>query len=218
MRLFGTPGSPYVRKVRIVLEEKRISHEYIVERASAPGSRVPQFNPLGKIPVLVLDDGRAIYDSPVIVEYLDALADGPRLIPDALDERIEVRRWEALADGVADATVAVSHEYRELKEKQRAREMYGLSERQFQRLLEQRAVYGHGHFAVVERAVRGGQDHAQIFRQRPEVVAPGGRQQHRGQIVSVQRVVVSQYALGAQEAEVKLDIMANDGHVADELL
>ena len=120
MRLFGTPGSPYVRKVRIVLEEKRISHEYIVERASAPGSRVPQFNPLGKIPVLVLDDGRAIYDSPVIVEYLDALADGPRLIPDALDERIEVRRWEALADGVADATVAVSHEYREPKEKQRA--------------------------------------------------------------------------------------------------
>lgn len=120
MRLFGTPGSPYVRKVRIVLEEKRIPHEYIIERASAPGSRVPQFNPLGKIPVLVLDDGRAIYDSPVIVEYLDALGAGPRLIPDALDERIEVKRWEALGDGIAEATVAVNHEYREPKEKQRA--------------------------------------------------------------------------------------------------
>ena len=120
MKLFGTPGSPFARKVRIVLEEKRIPHEYIVERGSAPGSRVPQFNPLGKVPTLVLDDGRALYDSPVIVEYLDALADGPRLIPDALDERIEVKRWEALGDGIAEATVAVNHEYREPKEKQRA--------------------------------------------------------------------------------------------------
>src|SRR5882672_434031 len=110
MKLLGTPGSPFARKVRIVLEEKRIPHEYIIERPSAPGSRVPQFNPLGKIPVLALDDGRAIYDSAVIVEYLDAVAAGPRLIPDPLDERIEVRRWEALADGVADATVAINHE------------------------------------------------------------------------------------------------------------
>ena len=80
MRLFGTPGSPFARKVRIVLEEKRIPHEYIIERGAAPGSRVPQFNPLGKVPVLALDDGRAIYDSPVIVEYLDAVGTGPRLI------------------------------------------------------------------------------------------------------------------------------------------
>jgi glutathione S-transferase len=120
MRLFGTPGSPFVRKVRIVLEEKRIPHEYIIEGGSAAGSRVPQFNPLGKIPVLVLDDGRAIYDSPVIVEYLDALRDEPKLIPDALDERIEVKRWEALGDGIAEATVAVNHEYREPAGKQRA--------------------------------------------------------------------------------------------------
>jgi glutathione S-transferase len=120
MKLFGTPGSPFVRKVRIVLEEKRIPCEFIVERGSAPGSRVPQFNPLGKIPTLVLDDGRAIYDSPVIVEYLDAQGAGPRLIPDVLDDRIEVKRWEALGDGVAEATVAINHEYREPEEKQRA--------------------------------------------------------------------------------------------------
>mgnify|MGYP001585233155 CR=1 FL=1 len=120
MRLFGTPGSPFARKVRIVLEEKRIPHEYIIERGSAPGSRVPQFNPLGQIPVLVLDDGRSIYDSPVIVEYLDALGAGPRLIPDALDERIEVKRWEALGDGIAEATVEINHEYRELADKRRA--------------------------------------------------------------------------------------------------
>ena len=80
MRLFGSPASPFVRKVRIVLEEKSIPHEYVIERPSAPGSRVPQFNPLGKIPVLILDNGRAIYDSPVIVEYLDGVSGEPKLI------------------------------------------------------------------------------------------------------------------------------------------
>ena len=118
MRLFGTPGSPFARKVRVFLEEKRIPHEYIIERGSAPGSRVPQFNPLGKVPTLVLDDGRGLYDSPVIVEYLDSLGTGPRLIPEPPDERIEVKRWEALGDGIAEATVAINHDLREPKDKQ----------------------------------------------------------------------------------------------------
>jgi glutathione S-transferase len=120
MKLFGTPTSPFSRKVRIVLAEKGMPHEYVIERPSAPGSRVPQFNPLGKVPTLLLDDGRAIYDSSVIVEYLDALGAGPKLIPEAFDQRIEVRRWEALGDGIAEATVLVNHEYREPAEKQRA--------------------------------------------------------------------------------------------------
>ena len=120
MKLFGSPGSPFARKVRIVLEEKAIPHEYIAGRPSAPDSPIPQFNPLGKVPTLVLDDGRVIYDSAVIVEYLDALKGNPRLIPDGLDQRIEVRRWEALGDGIAEATVNINHEYREPKEKQRA--------------------------------------------------------------------------------------------------
>jgi glutathione S-transferase len=120
MRLFGTPGSPFSRKVRIVLEERGIPYEYIIERPSVPGSRVPQFNPLGKIPTLVFDDGRALYDSPVIVEYLDMQGNGPRLIPERFEERIEVKRWEALGDGIAEATVLINHEYREPKEKQRA--------------------------------------------------------------------------------------------------
>ena len=118
MRLFGTPGSPFARKVRIVLEERRIPHEYIVERGSAPGSRVPQFNPLGKVPTLALDGGRGLYDSPVIVEYLDSLGTGARLIPEPFNERIEVRRWEALGDGIAEATVAINHDLREPKDKQ----------------------------------------------------------------------------------------------------
>lgn len=124
MKLFGTPGSPYVRKVRIVLAEKQIPHDYIVARASTPDSPVPAFNPLAKIPTLLRDDGRALYDSPVIVEYLDAFGSGPKLIPEDFESRIEVKRWEALGDGIAEATVNINHEYREPKEKQRSAEWF----------------------------------------------------------------------------------------------
>ena len=113
MKLLGTPGSPYARKVSIVLAEKRIPYEYVIDRPSSPETQVPQFNPLGKIPVLVCDDGRAVYDSIVIVEYLEGLVAEPRLIPAAFSDRIEVKRWEALGDGIADATVAISHDLRE---------------------------------------------------------------------------------------------------------
>jgi glutathione S-transferase len=124
MKLFGSPGSPFARKVRIVLAEKNIPHEYVVARGSAPGSPVPQFNPLGKVPTLVLDDGRGLYDSPVIVEYLDSLGSGPRLIPGAPAERFEVLRWQALGDGIAEATVNLNHDLREPKEKQHAPEWH----------------------------------------------------------------------------------------------
>ena len=112
MKLFGSLGSPYARKVRILLAEKNIAHEFVIARGSAPDSPVPPYNPLGKIPTLVRDDGRGLYDSPVIIEYLDAFGTGPKLIPEDFDSRIEVRRWEALGDGIADATVNISHEYR----------------------------------------------------------------------------------------------------------
>src|SRR5688500_394397 len=110
MKLLGVDRSPYVRKVRIVLEEKGIPYEYVQARASVPDSPVPAYNPLAKIPVLVTDSGKGIYDSPVIVEYLDALQREPKLIPDELEARIDVKRWEALGDGIADATVLVSHD------------------------------------------------------------------------------------------------------------
>jgi glutathione S-transferase len=111
MKLLGHDGSPYVRKVRIVLEEKRIPYEYVHARPSLPGSPVPEHNPLSKIPVLVTEKGKAVYDSPVIVEYLDALVAEPRLIPSELEPRMDVKRWEALGDGITDATVLVSHDY-----------------------------------------------------------------------------------------------------------
>jgi len=146
MKLFGTPGSPFARKVRIVLEEKRIPHEYVVARGSAPGSPVPQFNPLGKVPTLVRDDGRALYDSPVIVEYLDGMGSGQKLIPEAPEERLEVRRWEALADGIAEATVLVNHDLREPKEKQHGPEWHE----------RQRAKISRG-LATLEKDLGGGE-------------------------------------------------------------
>lgn len=111
MKVLGHDGSPFVRKVRIVLEEKRIPYEYIHARPSVPDSPVPEMNPLAKIPVLVTGQGKAIYDSPVIVEYLDALVPQPKLIPTELEARVDVKRWEALGDGITDATVLVSHDY-----------------------------------------------------------------------------------------------------------
>ena len=124
MKLFGSPGSPFARKVRIVLAERGIPCEYIVQRPSAPDSPIPQWNPLGQVPTLIRDDGKGLYDSVVIIEYLDGLGTAPRLIPEPFDQRIEVKRWQALGDGVAEATVHINHEYREPKEKQRSAEWF----------------------------------------------------------------------------------------------
>lgn len=108
MKLLGSATSPYARKARLVLLEKGIAHEFVLSPPRDPGSEVPRQNPLGRIPVLVLDDGTPVFDSPVICEYADALGDAPVLIPrgDPL-ARMRVRRWEALADGILDSAVAV---------------------------------------------------------------------------------------------------------------
>ena len=111
MKLLGSLGSPYARKVRIVLLEKRLPFEFQRIDLLDPKSELSLSNPLGKIPALIRDNGKALYDSSVIAEYLDGLAPSPRLIPDGLEDRAEVKRWEAVADGVMDATVAISHDY-----------------------------------------------------------------------------------------------------------
>jgi len=105
MKLIGSYASPFVRKSRIVFAEKRIEYEFVVDNPNDRGSRVSDFNPLGKVPVLVTDDGAAIYDSSVIVEYLDAISPVGRLIPEPGRQRIQVKRWEALADGLMEAAV-----------------------------------------------------------------------------------------------------------------
>ncbi|MDR2875852.1 MAG: glutathione S-transferase N-terminal domain-containing protein [Methylobacillus sp.] len=119
MKLFITQASPYARKVRVVLAEKHIECDLVtVASLAAPDSPVPEYNPLGKIPTLVLDDGTSYYDSAVIVDYLDNKVPVSRLIPQDNINRALVRRWEALADGVCDATVAVVMEKRRPPEKQ----------------------------------------------------------------------------------------------------
>lgn len=110
MKILGSPGSPFVRKVRVIAAEKGIEVQYVVDRPSAAGTRVPQFNPLGKIPVLVLDNGESIYDSVVIGEYLEGLKPEPRLVPQEFAGRIAVKRFEALGDGLAEVAVTISHD------------------------------------------------------------------------------------------------------------
>ena len=110
MKLLSAPASPFARKVRIVLAEKRIECDIATVDVQPQENEVNAHNPLGKIPTLVLDDGTAIYDSRVIVEFLDNMTANSRLIPQDKRERIAVRRWEALADGVLDAGLLVRYE------------------------------------------------------------------------------------------------------------
>lgn len=111
MKLIGSNTSPYVRKARLVLLEKNIAHDYLVDPPSDPRSEVYRVNPLGRIPALILDDDECIFDSVVICEYADTLNDTPILIPrnDAL-ARMRVKRWEALADGIMDSAIVVRNE------------------------------------------------------------------------------------------------------------
>ena len=106
MKLVGSRSSPYVRKVRVILAEKKLPFEFLEENAWSADTTVPRYNPLNKVPALVMDDGEAIYDSAVIAEYLDALSGGG-LIPAGAGERARVRRDEALGDGIADAGITV---------------------------------------------------------------------------------------------------------------
>ena len=105
MKLIGAVTSPYVRKVRIVMAEKKLDYQFVPEDVWSPATTIGQSNPLGKVPCLVLDGGEALFDSRVIVEYMDTLSPVSKLIPPAGRERAEVKTWEALADGVLDALI-----------------------------------------------------------------------------------------------------------------
>jgi glutathione S-transferase len=118
MKLIGTPTSPYTRKVRVVLAEKRIDYDFVVDPPYEAATGVPAYNPLGKVPVLVLDDATTIFDSRVIVEYLDNASPVAKLLPEDTRQRIQTRRWEALADGCTDATAAIVIEKRRPQELQ----------------------------------------------------------------------------------------------------
>lgn len=112
MKLLYSLTSPYARKVRVAAIEKRIEVDMQAVVLADPECPVIHHNPLGKIPVLILDDGESLFDSRVIVEYLDNRTPLAKLIPQENSAKIWVRRWEALADGVCDAAVAAMQESR----------------------------------------------------------------------------------------------------------
>jgi len=105
MKLIGSAASPYVRKVRVVMAEKRLDYQFVIEDVWSADTTISSANPLGKVPCLIMDGSEAMFDSRVIVEYLDTLSPVGKLIPQQSRERAEVKTWEALADGVMDAGV-----------------------------------------------------------------------------------------------------------------
>ena len=107
MKLIGSTTSPYVRKVRIVMAEKKLDYQFLLDNVWSADTTIAASNPLGKVPCLVMEGGEAVFDSRVIVEYLDTLSPVGKLIPSTGRERAEVKTWEALADGLLDAAILV---------------------------------------------------------------------------------------------------------------
>ncbi len=105
MKLIGSASSPYVRKVRVVMAEKKLEYDFVLENVWSVETLIGESNPLGKVPCLVMEGSEALQDSRVIVEYLDTLSPVGKLIPSVGRERAEVKTWEALADGLLDASL-----------------------------------------------------------------------------------------------------------------
>lgn len=109
MTLHWSPRSPYVRKVMIAAHEMGLQDQIQTVRTVAGGTtllpELMKLNPVGKIPTLVLEDGTAVYDSPVIIEYLDTLHSGPKLYPATWPERLVALRRHALGQGILDTAL-----------------------------------------------------------------------------------------------------------------
>jgi glutathione S-transferase len=111
MKLLHSNTSPYARKVRVVAAEKKLELELVTSDPWVSNPELEKANPLGKVPALLTDDGGSLFDSRVIVEYLDGLSPVHRLIPDSTRDRIAVKRWEAIADGLEDAAIIARLEF-----------------------------------------------------------------------------------------------------------
>ena len=120
MKLIGSSTSPFARKVRIVLAEKKLDCQIENINVWAPDSPILDYNPLGKVPCLIMDDGGVLFDSRVIVEYLDSITPVCRLLPPPGRERIEVKCWEALGDGIVEAAVNIRIENTQRSTEQRS--------------------------------------------------------------------------------------------------
>jgi glutathione S-transferase len=120
MKLIGSTTSPYVRKVRVVMTEKKLDYQFVLEDVWSDETTIGDSNPLRKVPCLVMEDGGAVFDSRVIVEYLDTMSPVGRLIPASGRERAEVKCWEALADGLSDAAILLRLENSQRAEGERS--------------------------------------------------------------------------------------------------
>lgn len=158
MKLIIARPSPYARKARIALIEKGIEFETIIENPWLPETNVPSANPLGKVPALILGDGRVVHDSKVIVEYLETLGIPPALIPTPPELRVAHKQIEAVADGVCDAVVLIALERSrpaamqsaDWIERQRRKIMAGTAE--LSRLLGEREWFTDAGFGLAEVA------------------------------------------------------------------
>jgi glutathione S-transferase len=160
MKLIGSLASPYVRKARIVLAEKKIDYQMVLEDVWAPDTTIYTINPVGKVPCLVMEDGEAIFDSRVICEYADTLSPVGKLIPQSGRERVEVRCWEALADGVLDAAVLIRIENTQRAEGQRSETWIARQRRKIEEGLDAMSEglaakpwCAHNHFSLADVAL-----------------------------------------------------------------
>jgi glutathione S-transferase len=131
VKLYLSAASSFARKVRVVLLEKRVAHEVETINLWEPND-LGSVNPLGKVPALRLDDGRVLVSSPLICDYVDARYPEPRFIPQELDARTEVRRWEALADGCMEAVSATLYEMRFHDEAKRSADWLARQKKKFE--------------------------------------------------------------------------------------
>jgi len=111
LKLYASPASSFARKIRVMLIEKNVAHEVIMMNLWEPND-YQTINPIGKVPALRLNDGRVVINSPLIADYVDGKYPAPRFIPADPDARLEVRRWEAVADGIMDAVAVTLYENR----------------------------------------------------------------------------------------------------------
>jgi glutathione S-transferase len=134
MKLYASANSSFARKIRIMLLEKAVEHDLLLINLWEPND-LHAINPLAKVPALQLDDGRVLVSSPLIADYVDAKHPLPRFIPEDLEDRTEVRRWEALADGVMEAVSAVMYEQRFHEEGKRSHLWFERQQKKWQSAL-----------------------------------------------------------------------------------
>lgn len=150
-KLISATPSPYARKVRIAMAEKGLPFELLTEVPWDSTTRTPEYNPLEKLPILILDDGTSVYESSFILQYLELKFPETPMLPDDIDGKIAARRLEVLCDGICDAVVLTFFE-RMRPEYAKSSEWLARQRRKIDGGLREMArLIGDRHFAVGDR-------------------------------------------------------------------